>query len=264
MAAIAVLMGVGFASCSKEGDPQYELVTGEKKIARLEINSSDFGYSLWDFKYDNAGKLLEATYNYEEEETRKFDYVWNNNAISSNETYLLNDGLIRNYNDSYEVSYYNGRPDEVKFLSSYGFDYTFNWSDDGRLSSRGIYYKMKNGEGSQSYAQEFFNFIYDIHMTTIKTKGFNPIVSYMLSSPYDGDPLCFAHPELIGGRTDILPTHFSKTEYWLDQNNRVASETIYGTCSYKFDNDGYVTECRMCEDNGDWFAFEETYTIVWE
>lgn len=262
IAIVAFLIGVNFTSCSKEGEPQYNLITGEKKIIKLEINDS-YDYSVWNFSYDNAGKLQEVIYNHEED-TRKYDYVWNNKVIKSSYEYdeiLIKDGLICKFDNYYAVTYHDGRPDEIKYLSSYGTDYTFSWSSDGGLQSRGTYYKMESGGGSQGYITELFSFIYDSDMATIKTKGFNPVIPYFL---FDGNPLCFAHPELVGGRTDILPTHFSKTNYWFDQNDRHVSETIHGTCSCKFDNDGYVTECYMCEDNSDEYSYQTKYTITWE
>lgn len=272
IAIATILFCVNFSACSKEGVPQYKLVIGEKKIAKLEINDA-YDHSIWNLSYDNAGKLQEVIYKViynREEDTRKYDYVWNSDAIkSSYQTFSLSDGLVRNHANYHEVTYHDGRPHEIKCLSPYGVDYygvdyTFSWNSNGGLYSRGTYNIIRNGESSQGYITELFSFIYDSDMTTIKTKGFNPVAPYFLSYGFDGDPLCFAHPELVGGRTDILPTHFSKTAYWFDQNNRFISKTIHGTCSYKFDNDGYVTECYMCEDNSDEYSYQTKYTITWE
>ena len=260
----AIFACVIFISCSKDESLQYELVTGEKKVTKLEINNSELGYSVWNFNYDNEGKLLEVTYN-SNTEMRKYDYVWKNSAINSSyQTYSLSDGLIRNFANYRDVRYDEERPQEIKYLSSYGDDYSFNWYSNGGLQSRAIYYKMQNEGGSQGYITELFKFIYDGDVITAKTSGFNPVVSYMLSWGFDGDPLCIAHPELVGGRTNVLPTHFSRTCYWFDINNRHVSETIYGACSYMFDKDGYVTEFIIREDDGGEYAFEEKYTIVWE
>lgn len=253
-----ILFCVNFSACSKEVEPQYELVTGEKKITRLEINSSDFGYSLWDFKYDNAGKLLKVIHN-NGEYTQEHDYVWNNDAIiSPYGVASLNDGLIRNYNSYYDVRYNDGRLVEITDLTTSKYAYRFSWLSSGEFYSRGVY-----DGGTQGYLTESFRFIYDSDMPTIKTNGFNPIIPYVLSSGFYENPLCVAHPELIGGRTDILPTHFSKTYYWFDENDCNVSETINGICNYKFDGEGYITECNMCSDDGNEFGFEEKYTIVW-
>lgn len=96
IALFAVLMSVNFASCNEEELPQYELITGEKKIVRIEIDSSELGNSIWEFNYDSKGRLLEATCS-KGQENEKYNYAWSNNSIkSSNGTYYLSDGLIHN------------------------------------------------------------------------------------------------------------------------------------------------------------------------
>jgi hypothetical protein len=256
---VTIVMCVNFTSCSKEGEPQYKLVTGEKKIAKLEIYDNNYGDTSLKFTYDNSGKLLEIIYNHNEDETRTYNYTWSNNAIKVDyQSYALNAGLIRNWANIKDVKYQDGELHEIEYLSSYSDDFAFSWGNNGELTSRGIYYK----EEKSKRITELFRFIYD--ETATCCSGFNPITAYYISCGFDGDHLCVAHPELLGGRTTMLPTHFLRQDYWLDHNGRPASETITGTCTYKFDSDGYVTECNICEDNPDEYSYKAKYIITWE
>ena len=256
MALFAVLMCVNLASCSKEELPQYELITNGKKITKIEISDPYTELSIWNFKYDKAGKLIEITCN-DGHNTNKYNYTWSKNAIN---TYILSDGLISK-NDYREVSYSNqtGRPCDIKSPSSYAYNYNFVWdSNTGGLSRRGIYYK----EGNLSNITELFTFGYSNDVMTCA--NYNPIIPILLSDGFDGDFLCVAHPELVNARTTVLPNKFTLENFWLDDNGRFDSEKIRGTCNYKFDSDGYITECTMNENSNNYYAYKAKYTIAWE
>lgn len=259
MVLFAVLVCVNFTACGKEELPQYELVTGEKRIVKIEINNSEYGHSVWNFKYDNKGRLVEATCN-KGQESKKINYVWSKNAIeSSYGTYYLSDGLIRNWQNYSDVTYSpnTGRATEIGNKSSYSFYYSFTWDSD-KLLRRGYYYKEEN----RSTIQELFSFIYNESEKTCSYS--NPIVPIFLSNGFDGDFLCVIHPELVAASTTILPSHFTKEDFWISDSGRIDSETIRGTCSYKFDSDGYVTECTMNENSTNYYAYKAKYTITWE
>ena len=222
MALFAVLMCVNFASCSKEELPQYELITTGKKITKIEISDPYTELSIWNFKYDKAGKLIEIICN-DGDNTNKYNYAWSKNAINS---YTLSDGLISK-NDYREVTYSNqtGRASQIKSPSSFAFSY---------------------------------------NKDVITCTSYNPIIPILLSDGFDGDFLCVAHPELVNARTAVLPNNFTLENFWISDNGRIDSEKIRGTCSYKFDSDGYVTECTMNENSTNYYAYKAKYTITWE
>ena len=60
VALVATLLGVNFTSCTKEGDPQYNLVKNEKKLVKLEIEDGNNKH-VYHFSYDNEGRLHEST-----------------------------------------------------------------------------------------------------------------------------------------------------------------------------------------------------------
>ena len=256
IALFAVLMCVNFASCSKEELPQYELITTGKKITKIEISDPYTELSIWNFKYDKAGKLIEIICN-DGDNTNKYNYAWSKNAINS---YTLSDGLISK-NDYREVTYSNqtGRASQIKSPSSYAFNYTFVWDSniDG-LSRRDIHYKEEN----RSTITESFAFSYNKDVITCTS--YNPIIPILLSDGFDGDFLCVAHPELVNARTAVLPNNFTLENFWISDNGRIDSEKIRGTCSYKFDSEGYVTECTMNENSTNYYAYKAKYTITWE
>ena len=248
MAAIAVLMGVGFASCTKEGNPQYNLVKNEKKLVQLEIEDSN-NKDVYHFSYDNEGRLHESTNAY-----INITYRWSNSEItpSQHETYVLENGLIRHWR-GHEITYNNdGRPtrdywdyDEYDIYAYYN---DFNWSGN-KLTNIGYYQK----EGNASYAQNSLRLIYNEGITC---KGYNPIVPILMSVP--DDHLCVAHPELMGARTNQLPNTFEISIY--NRYNPNYIDRTQGNFSYKFDDDGYVTECIMNDPS----SGETKYTMVWE
>lgn len=263
MTLFVVLMCVNLTSCEKDeiNRPQYELITSGKKITKIEISNSYIGHSLYSFNYDDAGRLLEVICS-NGNNTYKYNYTWSNNIIkgSSYNTYALIDGFISKYNDNKEVIYSGQqRAYKIKSLSSYDYDYTFIWdSNSGGLGRRDIHYREEN----RSSAEESFRFIYDEKVKTCN--NFNPIFPILLSDAFDGDLLCVAHPELVGARVTQLPNRFTKENFWIDGNGRRDSETIHGTCNYKFDSDGYLTECIMNENSTDYYSYKAKYTITWE
>lgn len=260
IAAMAVLMVVGLTSCTKE-TPQYELVADGKKIVKLEISSSYFGYSIYKFNYDNDGKLIEVICN-DDEGTQIINYIWNNDAIQSSlGVYRLKDGLIRNWADYRDVTYSSrtGQVYEIKSSSSYSYNYTFIWdSNSGGLSRRDAHYK----QGNRSTIHESFSLGYD--ESSEVCNNFNPIFPILLSSGFDGDLLCVAHPELVAARSIVIPQSFTLEDFWQDENGRLDSEKIRGTCGYKLDSDGYLIECTMNENNSNYDAYKAKYTITWK
>ena len=260
LAIAVILLGVNFTSCSKEEEPKYNLITGEKKltkICRADSNSSE----VRTFTYDNEGKLLEATYN--GEYTAKYTYIWKNNEINKqyglSYIYTLSNGLVRNYDNYMDFSYDSEQQlSKIEPMQSYCDYYSIVWnSSDGTLSRVGRYYKEQNSARLEDLLKFFYN---REDLTTCK--GYNPIVP-IWAGLYDDD-ICATHPELVGARTNILPTTFEREYYFFDNDGRRCSETKQGTFSYKYDNDGYIIECIMSEKIYDDYFSETKYTMTWE
>ena len=256
---VATLLGVNFTSCTKEGDPQYNLVKNEKKLIKLDIEDSYSKYS-YHFSYDSEGRLYESTYtDGSEENIANCTYTWKNNEITEQHgygyPYQLSNGLIRKYNYATEVKYNNDQHLSGTETTEPGTCYySIVWgSNDGRLSRSGRYYIIDKNSARIEYN---LNFYYTGEEETI-CNGFNPLVS-LFAGFYD-EYVCVAHPELVGARTNCLPNTFAETYYSLDENDRPVDYTQRGNFSYKFDSDRYIIECTM--SYGEW---ETKYTMTWE
>lgn len=258
MASLAVLMCINFVSCSEDDDvPQYQLITNGKKITKIEISDNFSGSSSYNFKYDNTGKVIEITHNYPSY-TQKIDYIWSNNTING---YSLSGGLIRN-GDYREVRYSNnvGRPSAIDSPSSYCTYYNFVWnsSNSDELSRIGYYSR----QGNRSYITDSYEFSYD--KEAITCNNYNPIVPIFLSHLDGLGFLCVAHPELINARTTLLPNKFLREDYFFDDEGRLLYESHRGDCIYKFDCDGYMTECTINTNSMKSYPYKATYSIIWE
>ena len=261
MTMIAILMGASLASCTKEGDetPQYNLVKNEKKVINLEYEDF-FNKSVYHMTYDNEGRLHESTcYLGSEENILNRTYIWKNSEITGNGygwPYKLNNGLIRKYGYSTQVTY-----DKDQHLSktestdrcTYYYSLLCG-SNDGRLTRSGMYYK----KDENSARLELLLNLYYTEENVTTCNGFNPVAA-IFAGFYEED-ICIAHPELVGVRTNILPNAFAETYYSFDDNGHSISDTVRGSFIYQFDNDGYIIECIMrYEEDGD-----KKFTITWE
>lgn len=253
LAIAVILLGVNFTSCSKEDDPKYNLITGEKKLVKLEIEDGNNKH-VYHFSYDNEGRLQESTNAYNIGEETNITYQWSNSEITPSQhyTYVFDGGLIRHW-WGHEITYNNDRRSTRDYwdydeYDIYAYYNDFNWSGN-KLTNIGFYQK----EGNTSYAQNSLRLIYNEGITC---KGYNPIVPILMSVP--DDYLCVAHPELMGARTNQLPNTFDLSIY--NRNSPNYADRTQGGFSYKFDNDGYVTECIMSDPSSE----ETKYTMVWE
>ena len=244
MAAIAVLLGCGFASCNKEDDQAKEddVVVNEKKITKI-VRQSDADYLTKRFQYDGNGRLvkcLSESDNYSNTST----LIWKDNTIdldnSSNWPFeyilTLEDNFVQNeegIGDGYIYYTYNSskRLTDILYVADYESELeTFQWDGDKIMSISGEDYKI-----SFAYKQ------------TCK-RGYFPLFDYFFG--WNDHPLYDAHPELIGIRTKQLPESIT---YNYSEND---NGTI--TCSYEFDTEGYITKIIMKDGNE-----IETYTLTW-
>lgn len=84
-------------------------------------------------------------------------------------------------------------------------------------------------------------------------KGYNPVI--LMEAFYEWFP-AMAHPELIGMRTNYLPSS-SLIEY----NDGERASCYY---TYKFDEDGYLKECIVETSSDEYGITVEAYYFTWE
>ncbi len=242
-AILAVAMCVNFTSCGEEpfgnggGNGDGDVTTGSKKLTKI-ISEDDGDYR---FEYDNEGHLVTAThiYTYDngvdiETETSVYEFVWGDDAIRvkkgdyQNYTLTLSNGLVQSGDD--KTYSYNNSNRFVKGVSEYSTT-TVIWDGD----------KMVNFEEEEQYGNNW-----EVSLTYGETckKGYMPMIPYFID--FGCEVLFMAHPEIVGMRTNQLPTTY-KTE----------DGTI--SMTYTLDKEGYVSE--MTAKFG---SKSMTYKFTWE
>lgn len=247
MAMMAVLMGVGFTSCSKE-DPDGGDFSNEKKLVKMaQSGSSSVSIT---FTYDEKGRMIEATEvsDYSNNES----FLWGDNAIKCDGvTFTLENGLVQcedsewkkfvySYNQSNRLTKceYEHHDAEVSYL----------WDGDKLVSVTEIENPNSDYETTT-----------DITVTYEKSckKGFNPYLTGMLgigSSYY----LYLGHPELLGLRTKQLPKTVSR-----NRTSAYNTSSEITSFSYEFDKDGYISK-MIIEETYDGESSSATITLTWE
>ena len=238
-------MCVNFTSCSEEsfgngggnGNGDGDIVAGSKKLTK--IVSEDGNYT---FEYDNEGNLTTATLtetlnNGFEDVTEScvYEFVWGDNAIRvkkvdyDNYTLTLSNGLVQSGDDK-TYSYNNSN----RFVKGIGKFSTTNviWNGD----------KMVSIEEEEQYGDNW-----KVSLTYGETckKGYMPMIPFFID--FGCDILFMAHPEIVGMRTNQLPTTY-KTE----------DGTI--SIAYTLDTEGYVSTMVATKLDGD----NVIYTFHWQ
>lgn len=254
MGLLAVLMCVNFASCSSDDDdpteePEQEggVVVSGKNLVKIVGKSGDGDSEIYTFKYDNNGRLIEATESYEEdgyEDTDTYQFIWGDDAIkviinpTYNYTLTLKNGLVQSsdLDDEDRIFTYNSSNRLIKSTAKYE-DETFSaiWDGDKLVS-----------------ISEYENDAILTYGTSCK-KGYFPFIATLMT--YDGDAALFmAHPEIAGMRTNQLPTKIT----WTDNYGSEIS-----TLTYEFDKEGYISKIVGEEIfNGSTETY--TYTLTWQ
>ncbi len=255
MIMMAVLLCVNSTSCSKVDElPQYELVTSEKKLAKIEFTSSDPYIGLievWDFTYDSEGKLIEATFTDSYKNKINTKYTWSNNLINVHEkknynsdvtqdteyeyTYNLKNGLVQDYGITYNEA---KRPKEIMGTS-------VMWNED-MLTKTSTPYKVSENQ------TQFDVMLYFYTENGIKCNGYNPFIPFQLTDE-DKDFLFIIHPEIAGMRSAQIPTSF------LDDD--LHAGMTQGTYIHRLDNEGYISEFRVKEKGS---RIDYIYTMTWK
>lgn len=261
LAIAVILLGVNFTSCSKEEEPKYNLITGEKKLTKIGKTDSD-GSEIRTFTYDSEERLFEVSYA-DDDDTYSQSYVWKNNEIETTNggwPYILSNGVISRYNDLWELKYDNEqRLSEIESSDIYHDKYIIDWNSNGGLFNIASYSSNDISNPANKVRQNSMRFFYN-QEDRISCKGFNPIAPFFIDCGFCAEDLWIAHPELVGARTNMLPNTFERISTYWDNDGRVQFYTEQGNFSYKFDDDGYIVECIVIDPS---FG-EIKYTMVWE
>ena len=245
MALMAVLMCVGFSSCSEDE----EFTNGEngitgKRLTRISYSANSYT----SFTYDNKKRLIEA------KDISKSEWYWR-------ETMIWGDDAVRiNSTEIYEGEEYNGSdtyPIMNGLIRDYDeYIYVYNQSD--RLIKWGTEYNTTSiiwdGDKLVSVTKNIGdNYRKEIILTYKEScqKGYFPLLGYIIDVN-QGLDIFFAHPELLGLRTTQLPE--SVTTIHSDKSQST------DTYSYEFDNEGYISKITERTSNGKTY----TYTLTWE
>ena len=269
MAAIAILMGVGFVSCSKESSDG-DNPAGEKKLTKMVTVSkwgSEVGYI---FTYDSNGKLSRADYKGDYwsssdgvvTTTYTCQYSWNGNNITGtygygNAVFTQDNGLIKtirmtspSYTHNYTYTYSSNRLTKIEVDNGDITETT--WNGDKLMKNSMLIYDNSLIEDDTYTLTSYAGTC---------TKGYCPLIPEMIESASPACLLYIAHPDLIEARTQQLPT--SRTHYYYMGSK-------YGTVSteitYEFDKDGYISKIHMADHypEGEFEDSSSTYVLTWE
>lgn len=269
MALFAILMCVNFAACSS-GDDEPEtneegVVTNEKKL--VEMKMVEDGESItYTFSYDEKSrvttvKIVEVDTDYDETDTYTVNYTWGDGIImgsgsGTNEAYTLKDGLITSaelddkYDDETDYSFtYNLSKQLVKMnikeyaYQTYTTTNTYTWSNN-RITMMESEDEWSNETSKVSYGNK-------------TCKGYFPLGAYGVHFN-----LAFVHPELLGMRTNQLPSQIY-TKWDSEWDSEEDTEDI----TYSFTNDGYIESCTIKETevyNGEEDVDITIWTFKWQ
>ena len=256
MALLAVVMCVNFASCSDDDDPIKNddgIITNQKKLMEIKETSDDGYISIYTFSYDNQSRLTSIVDNEDgHSDNNIINFTWGNNTIiatkrgDARRTYTLSDNLVRKQQNNEGASKaftYNSSNQLIKVdetderHSGDDCSYTYTW-DNGKMTKH--IYKENNSEKS---------YVYEYTYNGKTCKGWFPNMEDEGWDALDDDYIFFAHPELVGMRTNQLPEQiFSKDTEIYEYYDEYFKETCKSEYTYedtvkfeyKLDKDGYV------------------------
>lgn len=253
MAAIAVLMGVGFASCSKENpsgngnetpEKTEDFFYNEKKLVKetWESGSGSTGYYI--YEYDDKGRLTRFMSD-SGWGSKGIEYIWGDDAIqeigNGNDIYTVKDGLIQDGDITYNKS---NRPVEIQ-----------NWDD--------------NKTTLIWDSDKLMSIVDGVYLTTLTygepcKKGYFPYNPLYLEMP-----LAWAHPELFGIRTKQLPaTITEKYDGFNYEGTLTGGYVATSTYTYEFDKDGYIVKTieqyNKVSQDGTKTSYTYTTLYTWE
>ena len=285
MALMAVLMSVNFTSCSNEDEDSETQPSNKKKLARVMRYEQDGGTMTIDFKYDKKGNVVKAAIwhrhnNYGEwrEEVDTIEYVWDSNKSITWDCVINVDYNLNPWKGTYNCTLNDSRITDITHdnHSKPGFIYGvmekfyYRYNEDGHINEYGDF---ENGTIHRIYTwnnNQLERFKVGSNAITFSynnqtCKSFFPLLidySYigfwygMKEWQLVGDYIFMAQPELIGIRSNSLPTKII---------NNDLGET-YSFNDYDFDSEGYVTRCTV---SGEWQTDGSSfcnyiYKFIWE
>ena len=250
MAAIAILVGAGFASCSKD-DNEMDDVANSKKITQLKVAQMTYSFS-----YNTEGNLTKIIQIYDNPEyetecfTTEYNFLWDTDSIKV---------------DIVNTDHYDTSTVPITYYLSNGLIYycqgikrseNYTYNDQGYLSHRlkvfGLNYTNTNiswdGNKVVSASDDNKNYTFDYDKKVKTCKGYIPSMFLDdIKNWSDHEILFVAHPELAGLRTNKLPKGY-KSNY----GNEVFS--------YEFDASGYISKIIVRDSNQSTFS----YNLTWE
>lgn len=249
---LAVILCANFISCTKD-DPEDNGYANEKKLTKISVVSDGIEMEKYTFSYSDDGKIrrTERIYNLTAiPDTIGYDFMWAENTVtvygvpdyylkgSVNTLVLsLENGLVKSeavQNEETLIYAYNSSNRLASITESNKVQTTINWNNDKLLSFSNN--NNFNNKGAFTYNGKSCK------------KGYFPFYADMMR--IGKCPLLFvAHPELAGLRIKQLPA----TLQWVDQSSEQMPMT------YKFDEEGYVTELFLSFDDSG-----TSYILTWK
>lgn len=261
MALLAVVMCVNFTSCSDDDDPIKNddgIITNQKKLMEIKETSDDGYISIYTFSYDNQSRLTSIVDNEDgHSDNNIINFTWGNNTIiatkrgDARRTYTLSDNLVRKQQNNEGASKaftYNSSNQLIKVdetderHSGDDCSYTYTW-DNGKMTKH--IYKENNSEKS---------YVYEYTYNGKTCKGWFPNMEDEGWDALDDDYIFFAHPELVGMRTNQLPEQIfnkytDKSEYYDEYYKETCKYEYTDEETTKFDytlnKDGYLESCTV-------------------
>ena len=252
MALFAVLVCANFAACSSDDDTASNGVGGKKMSKLVYENYSSYTTvaETMTFDYDVDGKLVLASNDYD---NRIFEFNWSEDMIEriclsdnySSRDYILKNNLVQKVDHDYDYDMgdrfvYNGANRlEQRIEPSTLYEYTYTtsatWDGDKLMS-------ITSKAGDRIISKEIITY------GGRCSAGYNPLIV----SLFYGKELFYAHPELLGLRTNQLPV--SVTYYSSDNSVKTYNY------EYEFDAASYITKIVEKVDN----EIVRAWTITWE
>lgn len=177
MAMMAVLMGVGFASCSKDDNPN----GSEKNLVKMISSTGGTVGETWTFTYDDQGRVTNA--DLDSEYGIDAQFVWSDDAI-----------MVNNNWQNYTLSLNNG------LVTSGTNGDTFTYNSSNRITKWNNETIMWDGDKIVSIGNATFSY------GTSCKKGYFPLFAYFIDDVDRSMLLFTANPEVAGMKTNQLPT----------------------------------------------------------
>lgn len=229
----SILICLNFTSCSNDNDSG--IVAKGKKLTKIVKGD----WYIATLNYDNKGRLIEAY-----TDSRSYLYVWEDSIINvintsgSIYTLYIKNGLVKTIDED-ETLFYNNSKKLITYKGNYNTLSCF-WEKD----------KLSSSKNSDRY--NGFTVTFDYDGISCPKGCFHPffLTLYGDDSGWLSDSeirlLAYAHPELFGIQTTLLPATSNDDGY-------------YYQYQYEFDRNGYVSKIIQQDEYSD-----DTYTLTWE